>query len=278
MKSINWTGKNTEEVQEYFKKTKPELNQYKEFVLGIVDPWLLHIEKEAYSKNEKKQKRKELFDVASFIHSYNPELTIINGLNEKPDMIIKNRDEVIGVELVDVYINKEAKQREGTLQNYFDSIEDELNTQTQNLNGIYRINFTREFQYRDKQLRDQLKPKIIDAIVNNTDLSNAFIRSIDKSPHTRIHLYTGNPSMIGDLKRTTIEEIVETKTSKLNTYKSSDYSQLWLLMVIGGVQASSDYDKIEPSVYEEQYKSGFDKLLLYNFFDRQFYDLPTKHD
>lgn len=274
--NFNWTGENNEAFKEYVEKSSAQMKEHKKFVHELIDPWLEDMKHSAMSDNDKKQKQKELIDLASFIQMHDPTVKIIDGLSEKPDFVIHQGNKRVGVELVDVYHNKTAKQREGTFQRFFEDIEKELLKVDPQIKGIYRIDFTNELLVFDRRIKEELKPIILSAILNGKPIESKYIRFIRKSPHTQIHLYTSKAGGVGNLKREVIEEIVGQKNAIAAGYESADLSSTWLLMVIPGVQESSDYDQIESSILELPFATVYDRLFLYDFFGRDLHELGVK--
>lgn len=130
-----------------FLKTRTnEIKSEKEFINSKIDSWFKQIDNTLSSSNEKKQKRKELIDLGKFIHCFNKEIEIINALCESPDFLISLDQKQIGIELADVVIRQNEKQKEGILKKIFKNVENELVKESNKYNGIYKVSFPEKQQ------------------------------------------------------------------------------------------------------------------------------------
>lgn len=248
----------------------------KKAVLDIIQPWYQQVKKNSKSENERKQKQKELIELGCFIHSFDDTIKIINGLRERPDFEVEWKNQKIGIELRDVIRDYQAKQKEGTLEIFFKEIAKELTAISCDFNGIYNVRFSKKLPNFNYKIKSKIKSEIINYIVKNEIPSPELIRSIDKSFHSGVFLYSSEPFIIsGNLKRNTIEEAISKKNKLINKYANNEFDEVWLLLVLGGAEESSNYNKIEDAIFNKPFKTGFNRVLLFNFIDMKVYELKT---
>ncbi|MCP4521314.1 MAG: hypothetical protein GY827_06435, partial [Cytophagales bacterium] len=103
---------------------------------------------------------------------------------------------------------------------------------------------------------------------------HSYIKSIDKDIHTGLHIYSNEVSPIGPLRKEVITRALSDKEKNLKTYKlSSNASEFWLLLVLGGLKDSSDYSHIEDSIINDKFTTDFDKVFIINFFESKIIEL-----
>lgn len=157
----------------------------------------------------------------------------------------------IGIELRDIIRDHDAKRKEGTFDSFFREIAKELSDFSEDLNGIYHVQFSKDLASFNLKIKAELKKAlIIDAIVNNELPTTNLIRSISKTPHSKVYLYTSEASMIGNLKRKTIESAVYEKSERFKEYEIQYLDEVWLLLVLGVGQESSNYNTMEQTIFD----------------------------
>lgn len=273
---FNYTGNNIKDLQTYLKQKNEAMQAEKKAVMEIIQPWYQIAEENSISENERKQKQKELIDLGCFIHAFNNSIQITNGLREKPDFEVKLNGKKIGVELRDIIRDDEARRKEGTFDSFFRDIANELSGMSKDLNGIYHVKFSKELTNFNLKVKAELKAVIIDAIVNNEPPAAHLIRSIRKTPHSEVYLYTSEASMIGNLKRETIEVAVYEKSERLKAYDTQCLDEVWLLMVLGGAKESANYNFMEQTIFDLPFETGFDRVFLFDFFRKEVFQLGVK--
>lgn len=112
-------------------------------------------------------------------------------------------------------------------------------------------------------------------LIKTSQPNGTIITNIRKTPHKNISIYHTEASVVGLLERATIEDLIIKKELKYTNYISDKFDEIWLLMVIGGVQTSSDYSYIEESITSNSFNTRFDKVFLLNFFTSDFFELRT---
>lgn len=255
-----------------------KLQEDRKVVLSKINPWLDILEKSSQSKIEKKQKRKEIIDIGNFIHYFDSSLIIEDALSESPDFIIKQNELNIGVELKDLVIRQNEKEKEGILKSLFEQIKSELKSEEKSLFGLYRVELIDENLSLKKKNREALKKEII-ALIKGQQIEQKYVKAIKKRPMSEISIYKGETTIVGNLERKVVEEKIKTKENKLKSYSNENLDEIWLLLVIGGVEKSSDYSFFDSDITEKPFESNFDKIFIYDFFDRKITELKiTLHN
>jgi hypothetical protein len=255
-----------------------KLQEDRKVVLSKINPWLDILEKSLLSKIEKKQKRKEIIDIGNFIHYFDSSLIIEDALSESPDFIIKQNELNIGVELKDLVIRQNEKEKEGILKSLFEQIKSELKSEEKSLCGLYRVELIDENLSLKKKNREALKKEII-ALIKGQQIEQKYVKAIKKRPMSEISIYKGETTIVGNLERKVVKEKIKTKENKLKSYSNENLDEIWLLLVIGGVEKSSDYSFFDSDITEKPFESNFDKIFIYDFFDRKITELKiTLHN
>jgi len=255
-----------------------KLQEDRKIVLSKINPWLDILEKSSYSKIEKKQKRKEIIDIGNFIHYFDSRIEIENALSESTDFIVKQKELNIGVELKDLVIRQNEKEKEGILKSLFEQIKTELKSEEKSLCGLYRIELIDENLSLKKKHKEALKKEII-ALIKGQQIEQKYVKAIKKRPMSEISIYKGETTIIGNLERTVVEEKIKTKENKLKSYSNENLDEIWLLLIIGGVEKSSDYSFFDSNIIEKPFKSNFDRIFIYDFFHREITELKiTLHN
>lgn len=254
------------------KRTK-EMNDEKTFIHSKIDFWLNKIEVELNSSNVISQKRKELIDLGKFIYCFNQDINVIDALCESPDFLISFGNKNIGIELTDLVIRDSEKQKEGLLKKLFTQIEIELRTESIDFNGIYRVDFIKDISLNQKN-QNEIKSEILNLIRLNIN-SGELVKEIRKTYHTDISIYHSEASVVGSLDRITVENKITKKEAKISNYSQDRFKEIWLLLVIGGVQTSDDYSFIEEQVTNIPFKTNFDKVFILDFFKSNILELIT---
>lgn len=251
-------------LKEYFRVRAQQMEDEKSFMHAKIDSWLDKLSVNSKSSNAVRQKKHELIDLAKFIYCFDKSIVIVDGLCEKPDFIIAHENKKVGVELIDLISQEDAKEKEGFLRRIFNQIEIELKEEDNNYNGIYRIEFVSQNDLI-KQNETKIKTEIIQFIKGEIQFGG-YVQGVRPSKHTDIHLYTSNGSVIGSLKREIVESKIEKKEAKYSDYSNEICNEIWLLLVIGGVQQSDDYSMIEENILNVPFNSKFHRIFILNFF------------
>ena len=269
---------NDPDFMEKFLAQHKTLQENRSIILSKIQPWLDSVKQSDSSKIEKKQKTKEIIDIGNFLHFYDKEIKIIDALTESPDFIVSKNKIMIGIELKDLIIRTAEKEKEGVFKTLFEQIKIELENNIEKYKGHYRIEFLSEnFTLKSKD-KNQIKKEIISTI-NGESQDKKYIKKVIKKPYSGISLYKGEATVVGALKRNVVEREIKSKERKFDNYKSEKLQEIWLLLVIGGVEKSSDYSFIEESITSEPFESNFHRIFLYDFYERKVNELKiTPHN
>ncbi|MDH4474575.1 MAG: hypothetical protein QE487_18370 [Fluviicola sp.] len=191
---------NSDDLMAFLKTRTNEINSEKDFIHSKIDSWLAQVENGLCSSNEKKQKRKELIDLGKFILCFNKDIEIIDALCESPDFFISLNGKQIGIELADVVIRQNEKEKEGSLKKIFTHVETELQKEPSKYNGLYKISFTEKLLFNSKN-QTQIKTELLD-LIKNSKSSGTVISQIRRSPHSNVSIYHSEASVVGSLERT----------------------------------------------------------------------------
>ena len=115
---MNFNTSNIIELKASIDKRMKEMNNEKSFIHSKIDFWLAKIEADLKSSNEISQKKKELIDLGKFIYCFNQDVSIIDALCESPDFLISQDNNNIGIELTDLVIRENEKEKEGLLTTF----------------------------------------------------------------------------------------------------------------------------------------------------------------
>jgi len=246
-------------------------------ILALINPWLDKLEKTNKSSGQKKQNKKEIIDIANFINSFDSSLVIENTLDESPDVILSKNEKRIGVELMDLTVDQEEKEKEGIFKKLFSQIETELQNEKKLFNGLYEIEFIKDNLSLKRKVKNNIKKEII-ALIKEKKIEQFYIKQIVKSPMSDISLYTSNDIVATNLKRETVLEKIKKKETLLANYSQKNIDETWLLLVVSGVQKSSNYSFIQQDVIKKPYQSNFDRIFIFNLFEGKTIQLKTTHN
>ena len=269
---------NDSNFMEKFLAEHKTLQADRKIVLDKIQYWLDSLNNLDFSKIEKKQKTKEIIDVGNFLYYLDEKIKIENALTERPDFIVSKENNTIGIELKDLIIQDDEKEKEGIYKSLFEQIESELKIDTEKYKGQYRVEFKKsDFTLKAKD-KNQIKKEIISTIKGENS-GNEYIEQIIQKPYSGINIYKGETTIVGHLERKTVVEKIKSTDEKFDDYDSEKLDEIWLLLVIGGVEKSSDYSFFEESIMLEPFKSNFQRIFIYDFFSRQITELKvTPHN
>ena len=267
---------NKENLKEWLKDRGERMTSEKSFIDSKIDAWLEKINSSTLSSNDVKQKSKELIDLGEFILCFDERIQIIDGICESPDFIISHDSRIVGVELADLVIRVNEKEKEGWLRKIFNQIEIELKENLTDYNGIYRVDIVRNILL-NRHNQEVLKSEIIHLIKENIS-SCQLVSGVRKSYHTDVHIYSDEGCGVGSLERSIVEKIILKKNVKAENYISDKFEEVWLLLTTSGIRNSDDYSFIHEDVLNESYKTKFNRIFLLNFFDSSYVELKTCTD
>ncbi|MFT3796597.1 hypothetical protein [Flavobacterium sp.] len=216
------------------------------------------------NKNSTSKKKIETIYVEKFLSHF--ENLEIEKSFEKPDFILKQQNEIIGLEH-QIIVNSKAREREGYLKNIFVLAQEELQNENPELLPFFATCYIHEnfdhSLYRKNELKEIVKNVIRECIVNANTLENPIIYDIDWNPDDFFFIYP----QLGAWwqKRISDEEIlssIRNKEEKLPSYRENVNGQIWLLLVINETGESSYIMRKEPI---SSFESKFDKIYVLEY-------------
>lgn len=251
------------------------MQKYKSIVEGqksigeLID---FHLEFLLQNKSKNRQKILEVCHIGKFLMLFGNNL-IIDQLSEKPDFILSDGNERIGLEH-QIIIDKETKEKEGFFENLFTLAENELNSDPEVPNFLANcfLHSNQNYKLNQKsQMISLIKTVVKEYILNDVLLENPIIERISKMPNSRKHI---SPNFGGwwqrKLTKKLIEDSIVKKEQKITTYKSCGIDKLWLLIVIGSLGESS-FEVAEN--LEINISTEFDKIFILEDFNNKLYEL-----
>ena len=247
-------------------------------ILSKIQPWLEKLTNSHLSDIEKRQKEKEIIDVGHFLYYLDKNIDIQDAITEIPDFIVESNSSLIGIELKDFIIKYDEKEKEGNIKTIFKQIIKELKLNLKEYCGSYRVEFINEKFSLNRNSRENIKNEILSLIKGNP-INNIFIKHITKQPYNGIALHIGETTIAGNIQMELVQEKIESKEKMVNKYKQGKLKEIWLLLVIGGVEKSSNFCFFDSEITEKPFRSNFDRIFIYEFFDRKITELKiTSHN
>lgn len=234
----------------------------------LLSPYLEKLQQDEIANHKKIV---ELCHVGKFLMNLDSN-TYIESFGESPDFLINFRGEKIGIEHR-IIINDKEKSYEGFFENVFRHAEIELRKDKSIPNFLANCWLYDNIEYKQKQKNDNIQlviSLIKEYLFTNTLRENNLIERIYSMPHSRIDLCPNFGAWIQKYLSTEIlQKAINEKEKKLLEYKET-IKDVWLLLVIGGTNASS-YELYKNMQYNIQ--SNFDKVFLLEDHKNQLYQV-----
>jgi len=213
-----------------------------------------------------KQKILELCHLGKFLIFFN-ELSILE-LSEKPDFILSDNNEKIGIEH-QIIVNQKPKEKEGFYKNIFEKANDILkeNTELPNFLANCYVKPYVNFKLNQKNYLIEIIVSVVkEYVLNNYLIENPLIESIFKTPHSQKSVNVNLGAWWENkITKEIIIDAVDKKEKKITEYKKKKTDKQWLLMVIGGTGESSyNMDEKIELVLETKFDKVFILEDLYN--------------
>ena len=251
----------------------------KDQILNKIQPLLNSIKASTLSKIEKDQKHKETIDLGTFLFYLDKEIEIKEVFTESPDFIISSENKRIGIELKDLVIQKKEKEKESILKSIFLEVEEELKEDHHRYSGFYRIEFKGDNISLKRKDRANMKNEILSKIKGLPTKTNYVNKIVKRKDKSTIHVFKGESHIVGHLKRNIVEDNIESKNQKFKDYEKGNFDEIWLVLVLGGIEKSSDYAFIEESIRTKEFTSNFSRIFLYDFSSTEITELKvTAHN
>lgn len=225
-----------------------------------------HLEPLLLDRRKNYQKILELCHVGKFLMLLNNDYKIFK-VSEKPDFILNNSNELVGLEH-QILVDDKSKEREGFFRNIFELAELKLKEDKSLPNFLancYIMPYA-NFKLKDKE---ELVAKIVNVVKKYvlTDIldENPIIERIWKMPHSGINI---SENLGGwwqkDLSNENLINAIKKKEKLISKYKNNAGEKQWLLIVIGSNGESSFL--IDRNI-EYKVESEFDKIFLLEDFN-----------
>ncbi|MEK6477345.1 hypothetical protein WJR50_07420 [Catalinimonas sp. 4WD22] len=249
-------------------QVKDEIETFKirkEALHNILAPWFSLVEASELSDSDKKKTNDELFILAKFICEFKEPLRIIEGVRECPDFIVSSERKKIGIELSQIILDFEDKQRRGKIENIFKRTEELLNTNKYNAiyGGIYEIEFTSIKIKRKDSLKIVEELKLL--FENHHPANLKFIKAVRKtSPHDLITISYGEPWIVGEFDQEILDKAIAKKENKLKYYEDKTIQEQWLLLFTSGIGKAGDFSFINDKTLSKNYNTSFHRIFLFD--------------
>jgi hypothetical protein len=231
-----------------------------------------HLEPLLADRIKNKQKILEISHVGKFLMILDDKI-VIDRISEKPDFILKNGQNIFGLEH-QIVVDKTSKEQEGFFENIFSHAAAELKNDNQlpnflaNCDIIPNVNF----QLEEKQkLISTIVEVVKTYVLNDKLIENPIIERILVMPHSDINLtgYLG-PWWQKYLTAGILTDAIRKKEKLISKYKMNSGETQWLLLVIGGSGASSYLMNMD---LESSFETNFDKIYVLEDFHNKLYEI-----
>ena len=193
------------------------------------------------STTKNKQKILEICHDGKFIFLLDEDY-VIHEVSEKPDFILKGKDNFVGLEHQTV-VDKNSREREGFFQNIFQIAELELQKDSNLPNFLancYLIPYINFKLNEKKKLINIVVNTVREYVLTGVLQENTIIESIYYMDHSQITVSVNLGAWWQkDITQEIIQKAIDKKDKLVLNYKSEFTSEQWLLLVIGSTGESS---------------------------------------
>ena len=219
---------------------------------------------------ESNKKINELIDLGKFIYYFElgNEIKIIE-CGERPDFIIKYKDELIGVEHTGIYDNHVVAEIK-TLKKIIKKCQDKLNKEQSEITGLFNIiiipsKIKDYLPFKENEIIQTICNYIIAKKQNQESEKPDFVSDLIQSQHPILELTLGEDYWLAELTATAIAATISKKENKIDTYKTSkNLNKCWLLIVIDGASSVSSFN-IDLGAFP-MHLTPFDKIYIFDNF------------
>lgn len=218
-----------------------------------------------------KQKTLEICHAGKFLLFF--ENLIISQVSEKPDFILFDGKEKIGLEH-QIIVEPKSKEREGFFKNIFAQAETELQQDTElpNFLADCHIGYYTTYKLNQKEkLIEMVKNIIKEYVLNNNFIENPIIERISLQSHSQKNIHANMGAWWQkNIPKETLESAIIKKDTKVSSYRENGVQKQWLLLVIGSSGDSSfEMDKD----LKLEIETKFDKIFVLEDFKNILYGL-----
>ena len=234
---------------------------------------LINVHVKELQKDEMRNQKKilELCHIGKLLLNVESDSSI-ERVCEIPDFFINVSGKTVGVEH-QIIIDSKEKSYEGFYQNIFQHAENELkkDVTTPNFLANCRLHDNLNFKLKQKKELITLTIELIKGYWKTKKLQeNQLIERISMMPHSEINLYPNFGAWWQkELSSEILQNAINKKEKLLTQYRKTEY-EIWLLLVIGGTNASS-YEVNDQEEYT--INTNFDKVFLLEDHKNQLYQL-----
>ena len=235
-----------------------------------------HLEGLEDNNNENNNKKLELCQIGKLLSTFFTDYEILE-LSERPDFLISNNIEDVGVEL-EMILDSNHKMKEGFYEGVCTKVCEEiaLDDKFQNISlNLYFKPEINSIKVSKKNAIDKITMLVKSFLLTGSLENNIYVREVFKytnSKRTSINPNFGAYSQ-RSITNNMVKEYIAKKEVKLECYVKNSVPIQWLILVIGGLNKSSfEYRK----VISETFETNFDKVFIYEDFNNQLYKLDTK--
>lgn len=221
--------------------------------------------------NTDKQKTLEICHAGKFLMFFDN--LKIHKVTEKPDFILINGNEKIGLEH-QIIVETKSKEKEGFFENIFSQAEIELKDDKKlpNFLASCYIKPYINFKLNEKKYLIKIIKKVIEEyVLYENFIENPIIESISIQPHSQKNIYANMGAWWQkNITLEVLENSIKKKETKISSYKETGINIQWLLLVIGGSGDSSfEMDKD----LKLEMKTKFDKIFVLEDLRNMLYEL-----
>lgn len=245
------------------------VSENKRYLGELIDS---HLEPLLTDRRKNQQKILEICHVGKFLMFFENDFEI-SKVNEKPDFILTNGTELVGLEH-QILVDSKSKEREGIFKTIFDLAELELkrdNSLPNFLANCYIVPYANFKLTEKKELVATIVRLVKKYVLTDVLEENQIIERISKMPHSGINIYENLGAWWQkDLTNEILSKAVKKKEKLLSNYKENSTEKQWLLIVIGG---NGDSSYLIDRSMKYDLESEFDKVFVLEDFNNNLYEI-----
>lgn len=231
-----------------------------------------HLEPLLTDRRKNSQKILEICHVGKFLLFFENDFEI-SKVTEKPDFILTNETELVGLEH-QILVDNKSKEREGFFKNIFDLAELELKKDKGLPNFLANCYIMPYVNFKISE-KEELIATIVRVVKKYvlTDIldENPIIERIWKMPHSEVNISLNLGAWWQkDLTNEILTKAVKKKEKLISRYKENSSEKQWLLIVIGSNGESSYL--IDRNI-KYNVRSDFDKVFVLEDFNNNLYEI-----
>lgn len=231
-----------------------------------------HLEPLLTDRRKNQQKILEICHVGKFLMFFENDFEILK-VSEKPDFILTNGTELVGLEH-QILVDYKSKEREGFFKNIFDRAELELKKDNSLPNFLANCYLMPHVNFKLSE-KEELVATIVRVVKKYvlTDIleENPIIERIWKMPHSGINISENLGAWWQkDLTNEMLRKAVTKKEKLISKYKENSTKKQWLLIVIG---SNGDSSYLIDRNIKYSVESEFDKVFVLEDFNNNLYEI-----